>query len=283
MLSFRPSEFSDKTTSYPYVYVELVPEWDMERDGLVTVMDIRLIYKGPLLATGNDALKPAAPNRAREIHLIRRRIHEQLAVLWEKHPILKAKRLTPFIWLSDLRRKIAIDIDLDLVDDRLLETLGAKGETKESIQRLTEVEALGKRFNRCGFNFVPLVNADFNCVCALDILFLRREDPGHLITTLGGGDIDNRIKTLLDALQIPQSCTQVDGTPGPDETPFYTLLQDDGLVTDLKVTTDRLLQPLKHGEEQNNVVLIIQAHIKTSQAWFDSEESEECDTNVLGS
>src|SRR6266849_6098917 len=52
-----------------------------------------------------------------------------------------------------------------------------------------------------GKQFVPLVRQSLALACSLDILFLRREEPGSLI--LQGGDIDNRIKTLFDALKMP--------------------------------------------------------------------------------
>jgi hypothetical protein len=225
-------------------------------------VQIRLLYKGRLLSTGNSRLKPVDPERDKDIHRIRRDLHRQLAVLWNKHPVLKQKQEYAYHWSSDWKeynKHSRFDL-LDWLPEQRPSDL------------FTEVEALMNRFNKCDYHFVPLVNDLFNTVCALDILFLRREDPGQLITTQTGGDIDNRIKTLFEALQIPTSCTQIDGLPQPDETPFFTLLQDDGLVTDLKVTTDRLLVPRAANEDQNDVVLVIQAYIKTSQAWFDAEE-----------
>lgn len=72
---------------------------------------------------------------------------------------------------------------------------------------------------------------------------LRPEEPGNLITA--GGDIDNRLKTLLDALRYPKNANEipVDVLPDVDENPFHCLLEDDNLITGLSVTTDRLLQP----------------------------------------
>jgi hypothetical protein len=45
---------------------------------------------------------------------------------------------------------------------------------------------------RGDFVFFSLVREKLNLVCDLDILFLRRDDPGKLIG--GGGDLDNRIE-----------------------------------------------------------------------------------------
>lgn len=102
---------------------------------------------------------------------------------------------------------------------------------------------------------MPLVHKYQHLICGLDILFLRRENPGDLI--LQGGNIDNRIKTLLDALRIPNDCNEIDSAPEEGEDPFFCLLQNDSLVTELNVVTDKLLTPLKAGQHPNEVVLII--------------------------
>ena len=97
-------------------------------------------------------------------------------------------------------------------------------------------------YARCGYRFVPLVNNLDGIACALDILFLRRDEPGSLIK--GGGDIDNRIKVLFDALRMPKGYQELEGfQPATDESPFFCLLEDDRLITEVKVTTDRLLTP----------------------------------------
>jgi hypothetical protein len=90
---------------------------------------------------------------------------------------------------------------------------------------------------------VPLVTQRLNLICRLNILFLRPEDPGTLIRH--GGDLDNRLKTLFDALRRPQDPAEIPGgdQPNPSEIPFFCLLEDDALISDLDVTTDRLLEP----------------------------------------
>jgi hypothetical protein len=49
--------------------------------------------------------------------------------------------------------------------------------------------------------FIPIVSKKIDLQCNLEITFLQRQAPGQLIGD--GGDIDNRIKTLLDALAVP--------------------------------------------------------------------------------
>ncbi len=77
------------------------------------------------------------------------------------------------------------------------------------------------------------------------------------------GDIDNRIKTLLDALQVPNLGDQVpkEWIPSEEENPLYCLMEDDRLINSLTIITDRLLAPITESESVNDVMLII--HVKT--------------------
>lgn len=109
---------------------------------------------------------------------------------------------------------------------------------------------------------ISLVRERLNLVCDLDILFFRRENPGQLIS--GGGDIDNRIKVLFDALRIPQDDNEVRDIPGQDSV-IFCLTEDDKLITGFRVTTDRLLEPAISEHEQNNVRLIINVEIKATK------------------
>lgn len=115
---------------------------------------------------------------------------------------------------------------------------------------------------RGNLSFLALVRERLNLVCDLDILFLRRENPGQLIS--GGGDIDNRIKVLFDALRIPQDENEVRGIPHSDKFTIC-LTEDDKLITGFRVTTDRLLEPPASEQEQNNVRLIINVEIKATK------------------
>lgn len=102
--------------------------------------------------------------------------------------------------------------------------------------------ALGKRFEKCGIRFIPLVMEDIGLICELDIAFLRPGRPGKLI--LDSGDIDNRIKTLLDALRVPTDSSEMPMRPGETSpNPVYCLTENDSLIVGLKVTTDQLLVP----------------------------------------
>lgn len=95
--------------------------------------------------------------------------------------------------------------------------------------------------SRYGHVWAPLV-CDKLCLQAdIDVQMLRPELPGGIVTS--GGDIDNRLKTLFDALSMPQQQQQVtDGARSSSATdPTFTLLEDDKLITRVAVETDRWL------------------------------------------
>jgi len=166
-------------------------------------------------------------------HEIRKHFHVQLAELWEKHRALQ------------------------LATERYSLGSGGSGTLLNKIARKFELE---------GYHFVKLINVKpFGLVCELDILFMRRGVPGKLV--MPGGDIDNRIKTVLDALRVPHDKNEVVGTPDAHEQPyFFCLLEDDALVTRININTDRLLKPLKTeiNHPENEVLLII--HVTANAA-----------------
>lgn len=164
---------------------------------------------------------------AKTNHAIRKRFHQQLKRLWEQHDLLKLA-----------------------------------SERRANLMEGSVVNILARQFERCGFQFVPLVNKRFDLICSLDILFLRRSKPGEIVEH--GGDLDNRMKTLFDALKVPHVCDGISGPPDPDESPFYCLLEDDALISAVSITTDRLLTPAGEGHGKHDVALVI--HVKMSAA-----------------
>jgi hypothetical protein len=120
---------------------------------------------------------------------------------------------------------------------------------------------LAHNYERAGIGFIPLMTEPNGLVCSLDILFLRPERPGSILES--AGDIDNRIKTLIDALRVPSDGSEMKRREGdePDPNPMYCLLQDDKLITSLKVEADRLL--FTRGQSEHEAILII--HVETAQ------------------
>jgi hypothetical protein len=122
---------------------------------------------------------------------------------------------------------------------------------------------ISAHFEKRDFHFCPLISEKCGgAFAALDILFLRRDHPGNLVQ---GSDIDNRVKVLFDALQVPKYPTDINEgeSPDEDEHPFFTLLENDKLITSINITTDRLLSPFvgDHSHPLNDTVLVI--HVKT--------------------
>lgn len=115
------------------------------------------------------------------------------------------------------------------------------------------------------FRFLPLVvnGKDLKLVCELTIRILRRDDPGCLLTSQG--DLDNRLKALFDALSVPQA-NQLpdDALPRDDENPFCCLLEDDSLVTELHIHTERLLRRMRADEHIDNVEVTVEATVRSS-------------------
>ena len=117
--------------------------------------------------------------------------------------------------------------------------------------------------------FLPLIRKKLFLFCELEIILFREQPPGEIIHT--GGDIDNRLKTLLDGLRMPiQEQELPDGAvPGQDETPFFCLLEDDSLVTSVAVTTR---QNLRIPAASDDVLALIKATTKKSRStWANAD------------
>jgi len=130
------------------------------------------------------------------------------------------------------------------------------------------LDEISAAFARGQFRFVPLVSKRLKLVCFLDILFLRREAPGELVRH--GGDIDNRMKTLLDSLRVPDASEVQNFTPDVTENPFFCLLEDDALVTGFQVKTERLLEPPIGPENQWDARLVLTAVVRPTEVTIEN-------------
>ncbi len=135
-----------------------------------------------LLLRGN--LPPDKRGTVPAKHAIRRELHPQLRILWQQHPTLRGS----------------------------FEPQKAKG-------GISRVEELAKQYSHSGFRFVPLIKTkDF--ACELDILLLRRQEPYRAFDPVG--DLDGRVKTLIDGLRMPQLGQEIgENKPSEDEDPFF--------------------------------------------------------------
>lgn len=236
--------------------LEKRPEWTDEQIALRNlsapirdVMRFTLVYQGPLSASGNAK----STRKHREVLDIRRKLGTQLSNLWDTSAPL---------------RKVKEEAWLGPYDDEPQWHRPAGGSVRQVGKRILTPQERHEQFPEDDLVFMagripvfdkaytPLIRASLNLACELDILFLRQEDPGALVTQ--GGDLDNRIKTLLDALRMPTEAEQ-ERAP-PDEDHMFCLLENDSLVSALDVGTDRLLLPKT--TYPNEVHLVIDVSVR---------------------
>jgi hypothetical protein len=141
-------------------------------------------------------------------------------------------------------------------------------------------ESIWKPYSRENIIWQPIVRAGMpSLICRLDIMMLRHGGKGGVL-----GDIDNRLKTLFDALQLverpgdlptdPASGEPVKATD--DEKPFYVLLENDRLITAISVETDTLLEPVEDPEThkevpmENAVRLVISVTVRPYRVHWDN-------------
>jgi hypothetical protein len=125
---------------------------------------------------------------------------------------------------------------------------------------LSQTEQEGKALSTVdGHGFTAIVNQFFQFRAKLDILILKPEQPGGIV--LSGGDIDNRLKTLFDAMTRPAASQDVpsDWIPESEEKPLHCLLEDDGLITSVNVRTSRLLNPT----QPTHVKVVVDVSVST--------------------
>lgn len=201
------------------------------------VLEFRLIYQGALHSNARPAEK----------HRIRRYLHPQLRRLWRLHKGLR-----------QLANRFATTAEPAAMEDERVES---------------GLAAIGRKWNRAGFDLVPLVTPAHALRCSVDVLFLRPEEDRFVMCS---GDIDGRLKTLFDALRIPLNRDEAaNAEPGDDERPLFCLLEDDRLITEVRVFTDQLLLlPGERDVNANDTFAVI--HIKlnhktggTLDRWFD--------------
>jgi len=184
-------------------------------------MEFHLLYAGDLLkAAGRKS------TRAWEKHGIRRELHKQLKRLWETHPALKYYADKTVEW-----------------DHKPPERF---------------LDNLAKNHERGGIGFIPIATEPNGLVLSLDVLLLRPEGPGQILNS--AGDIDNRMKVLIDALRIPADLSEMKVRDGDEANPnpMYCLMTDDKLITALRVKTDRLLLTEGNTEQETCVVIRVE-------------------------
>jgi hypothetical protein len=158
-------------------------------------MEFHLLYQGPLRSEGGSDL--GSLGRAEDKHKLRKHFHPQLRELWNQEPYLRwqASKYCRRRPNEDRSRYVYQFFQQDVP------------ELKKFLKKY--IDWVADDHQRCNARFVPLVSKLSGFTCSLDILFLRRDNPGSMIQS--GGDIDNRIKVLLDGLRMPNSVPELGG------------------------------------------------------------------------
>lgn len=199
----------------------------------LSLMKFTLTYEGELRS--NDDYR-----RKWEI---RKHFHPQLQELWRISPALRSIQKTRFLPKSAYNLgEIHHSIDNDDVVPPVL--FGDKIDLLEPLK-------IGAR------EFLPLVRNSLALQCGLRIIFLRKENPGRIYQ---GGDLDNRLKTLFDALSMPNS-DQIPSDPAIDN-PIYCVIENDSMIQKIDVDTQRLLS--RPGSTQHEVNLIIEVDVRVT-------------------
>jgi len=224
-------------------YLESGEAGPIEKENLV---EFHLLYQGPLHSQ-------RAENVRNEKHQIRKALHRQLKRLWQTNP--------------NLQRAAKTRGDVEHTEH--FARTGGTGSSPpitENEKFQWGVEYLAKTWERNGFHFLPLVTPDMFLRCSLEILFLRMEERDYV---LQGGDIDGRIHVLFDGLRMFRDGNDLpsrNATPDPDEKPFFCLLQDDTLVSDVKIDTGGLLLlPNQEQANKHDVYLQITVRLNPTQ------------------
>jgi hypothetical protein len=213
------------------------------------VVEFRLLYSGKLLGASK------VNTRGAHKHDIRRKFHPQLRRLWQTSSAIHG--------MAEL---IGVNYILSHVDKypAHAEPFMPAGDAAAAAtlrRRQAAVTALGEQWSRNGYQFIPLVTEELCLRCSIEVLFLRPDEPRYVMQS---GDLDTKVKTIFDALRMPQSLEEAGGIgPDADETPFYCLLQDDKLVSEISVVTDELLVlPEQRDVDKNDAFLIIKVRLK---------------------
>jgi hypothetical protein len=181
-------------------------------------VEFALKYRGPLPAASSSN------KRVAEKHQIRRYLHSQLAQFWQKDP--RFSKIDPANLQLAEQRNGRFDVPRPI-----------GGNPASWFYHLP----------LRGIKFVPLITHVREAHCHLAIRFYRRDKPGEIIST--DGDLDNRLKTLFDALRMPHRDDELPKDIPLGESPFFCLLDDDALITKLSIETFALLTPTQPGDD----------------------------------
>jgi hypothetical protein len=176
---------------------------------------------------------------------IRKQFHPQLKDLWQIHPSLQSAKRNRYLPIHGHW----------IIDQHHSQNLPSYPKPDNAIDLLEPLTVGGRVFH-------PLVRNSLALQCSLKIIFLRKETPGHVYQ---GGDLDNRIKTLFDALSTPNMDQVIQDSTITD--PIYCLLEDDHLITRIDVDTQRLLGRSQVSEHEVHLLMEVDVCVVDARAY----------------
>lgn len=114
-----------------------------------------------------------------------------------------------------------------------------------------------------GHDYFHLVSASYEMYVEMEISMLIPHFNRNF------GDIDNKLKTLFDALRPPKSNENSSWIPTTNQTPLLCLLEDDSLIFKVGVDTDYLLDTA-FLEDPNFVIMTINVKVKGNSGSIES-------------
>jgi hypothetical protein len=216
-------------------------------------MKFTLHYDGPLPSSGNRAKVEAKWE-------IRKRLDPQFRDLWVSHPAL---------------RRVEDDKHFPKTGGAILtQTHHLHPGPVRPPQReeglglwerdpLTELIDLCEPLEKHGAWFRPLVRESYALHCGLKVRFLRKEPPGKIYQ---GGDFDGRIKTLVDALAMPQHAEQILEINSSRADPIFCLMEDDSMVSGFDVESERLLGDNNFSADYARLTIEVDVRVRRDHA-----------------
>ena len=200
------------------------------------LMKFCLTYEGPVPSSQSHA--------GREKMVMRKHFHRQMKYLWSSNTFLRSV-------------KVPVNTHPDDMLGRQMSDFNRR--EAPSDERIDFSESVAKQYQEFGYRFVPLIRKTNYVVCSLKIRLLRSDDQ---FSPVSAGDLDNRVKTIIDSLKKPSNqseCSQYT-TPEEGEDPFFVLLEDDKYLSHLEVECTQNLKPDGSGNHNNK---------RWSQVWID--------------
>ena len=228
----------------------------------VSLMKFTLTYEGSLPSSGNQ-------RKNKSKWEIRKKLHPQFKDLWFSHPALRQiedNRHFPKAGGAALVQGHHLHpgpVDVPV----LLKPLpnGNLGIDYNDISP-REIIDLCAPIEKHGAYFRPLVRESYALHCGLKIIFLRKELAGKVYQ---GGDIDGRIKTIIDALTMPRHEEQILEN-GSLVDPIYCLLEDDSLVSGFQIESERLLGDQSNSSDFAKVTIEVDVRVRQATIYNQS-------------